>query len=228
MLPDNFRNHFKHKAVHREAVRQVRSLGPPRPTWFLASMGKIRHVVTPVTLVLLSGCATVLTCGCATTHSHKNKQTRRPAKLGARCDLGKGPNSTESADELLQIASDSARGSLPSTAIQQVIEQHLGQIQGCYEMLARSCPSTVQPGRVVVRFIIAEAGKIDRVAISNSSYGSPSFHRCVEDSVVQLAIPQAGRRDRDCRVSVRVFVRRINRWQSVPTVGTRRGKERTD
>jgi TonB family protein len=81
-------------------------------------------------------------------------------------------------------------GHLDKDQIRAVIGANRAKVRGCYETRLESAPNL--RGKVVIRFVIGEAGQVLESKVRESTVGDPELEGCVAARVSTFRFPPTG------------------------------------
>jgi hypothetical protein len=98
-------------------------------------------------------------------------------------------NGQESVSVLEDAFAESFSPGLDKNAIRQVVHAHLDEVRKCYEDQLKSNPSL--SGKLLIRFILSEAGTVSEAAVKKSTIPSPAVSSCIVERVKMWTFPAA-------------------------------------
>lgn len=113
--------------------------------------------------------------------------TQPGVSAATKQDLERATNSLEYENIWRAAHPGAATGTVNGAAVQATIRAHASEIQRCYE--AALMNSRESGGRVVVRFLIDEGGRVPSVSIGSSEVHTPELGCCVVKRVAEWTFP---------------------------------------
>jgi hypothetical protein len=78
-------------------------------------------------------------------------------------------------------------GALDRSLIDSVIKRHMNQLRHCYQRALQRSPNLA--GKIAVKFIIGQNGRVSKASTKYSTMGSPAVEMCINDRFMRLQFP---------------------------------------
>lgn len=146
-----------------------------------------RYQMTRTTIVLF---LIVGTMGCSTRPSKSN------LGVHSRTTAYSGPTPAFTPETTRKILSGDSDLSIPTTVprltgemIRNVVTKKLGQVQFCYSNGLKNNQNL--PEKVVLEWVVAPSGKVQRVDIVKSTIRNAIFETCLKENVIAWQFPSS-------------------------------------
>jgi len=119
--------------------------------------------------------------------THGGRGPNNPYGTGVMLKKGDKPDLPDPTDVVIRGCTEDGTGCLDKELIRRVIRANLAGFKYCYESMLNRFPSL--EGKVSVRFMIAQSGKVSLATVAQSTAGNAELERCVEGRTKLLQFP---------------------------------------
>ncbi len=119
--------------------------------------------------------------------THGGRGPNNPYGIGVILKKGEKPDLPDLPDVVIRGCSEDGTGCLDKELIRRVIRNNLAGFKYCYESMLNRFP--MLEGKVSVRFMIAQSGKVSLATVAQSTAGNAELEACVTGRTKLLQFP---------------------------------------